>query len=179
MTEVSLVTAGLSVVGHCGVIPPHGGRARSRTPFGDPRPEVTAGLLWVGCVGRLASVGVQRVVPDLASRSLEEGERFYSQVLGLQPVMDHGWIVTLADPDQPGSQISLMTHDTTAPVVPDVSIQVHDVGSAYAAAVEQRVPRSCIPHRRTVGRASLLRPRPRWPRDQRAQSPLIAGHPAG
>lgn len=81
-------------------------------------------------------MSVERVVPDLASQSLDEATRFYGQVLGLQPVMDHGWIVTLADPLQPRSQISLMTHDETAPVVPDVSFQVDDVDAAYAAAVQ-------------------------------------------
>lgn len=50
--------------------------------------------------------------------------------------MDHGWIVTLADPSDPSSQISLMTRDETAPVVPDVSIQVDDGDAAYAAAVQ-------------------------------------------
>lgn len=82
-------------------------------------------------------MGVERVVPDLTSQSLEDDKRFYSRVLGLVPVMDHGWIVTLADPVRPSAQLSLMTHDATAPVVPDVSVQVHDVDSAYAAAVEQ------------------------------------------
>ncbi len=80
-------------------------------------------------------MSVQRVVPYLLSRSLEDAKGFYARVLGLEPVMDHGWIVTLADPDRPGAQISLMTHDQTAPVVPDVSIQVDDVDAAYAAAV--------------------------------------------
>jgi uncharacterized glyoxalase superfamily protein PhnB len=82
-------------------------------------------------------MGVQRVVPDLTTQVMQEDKRFFSQVLGLQPVMDHGWIVTLADPTNPGAQISLVTHDATAPVVPDVSVQVHDVDGAYAAALEQ------------------------------------------
>ncbi|MFK0250814.1 VOC family protein [Amycolatopsis azurea] len=56
------------------------------------------------------------------------------QVLGFQVVMDHGWIVTLADPDRPEVQLSLMTHDETAPVVPVASIEVDDVDAAYAAA---------------------------------------------
>jgi catechol 2,3-dioxygenase-like lactoylglutathione lyase family enzyme len=81
-------------------------------------------------------MSVKRVVPDLASRSIGEAKHFYDQVLGLQPVMDHGWIVTLADPHNPSSQISLMTHDETAPVVPDISIQVDDVDAAYAAALQ-------------------------------------------
>ncbi len=60
---------------------------------------------------------------------------FYSEVLGLQPVMDHGWILTLADPERRGAQLSLMAHDETAPVIPEVSIQVDDVDACHAAAV--------------------------------------------
>jgi len=82
-------------------------------------------------------MSVQRVVPDLLCRSLEDAKGFYGRVLGLEPVMDHGWIVTLADPGRPGAQISLMTHDETAPVVPSVSIEVDDVDAAYAAAVRE------------------------------------------
>ncbi len=80
-------------------------------------------------------MGVRRVVPDLASQSLQAAKKFYGDVLGLRTVMDHGWIVTLADPDQPHAQLSLMTHDETAPVVPDVSVEVDDVDACYSAAV--------------------------------------------
>ncbi len=82
-------------------------------------------------------MSVQRVVPDLLSLSLEDAKGFYERVLGLAPVMDHGWIVTLADPSRPGVQISLMTHDETAPVVPNVSVQVEDVDAAYDAAARE------------------------------------------
>jgi catechol 2,3-dioxygenase-like lactoylglutathione lyase family enzyme len=44
-------------------------------------------------------MGVRRVVPDLSSTSPEATKGFYGDVLGLQPVMDHGWIVTLAIPN--------------------------------------------------------------------------------
>lgn len=82
-------------------------------------------------------MSVKRVVPDLLSRSLEDAKAFYGRILGLEPVMDHGWIVTLADPSRPGMQISLMTHDETAPVVPSVSVQVDDVDAAHEAAVRE------------------------------------------
>ena len=59
---------------------------------------------------------------------------FYAEVLGLEVVMDHGWIVTFAAPDNPAAQISLMTQDASAPVQPDASIEVDDVDAAYAAA---------------------------------------------
>ena len=77
---------------------------------------------------------VHRIVPDLSSSDLREATAFYADVLGLEPVMDHGWIVTLAHPDNPATQLSLLTHDETAPVTPDVSIQVDDVDTAHAAA---------------------------------------------
>jgi catechol 2,3-dioxygenase-like lactoylglutathione lyase family enzyme len=80
-------------------------------------------------------MAVQRVVPDLPSDDPDRARQFYADVLGLEPVMDHGWIVTLADPGTGGCQISLVSSDRTAPVVPAVSVQVDDVDAAYAAAV--------------------------------------------
>lgn len=80
-------------------------------------------------------MGVRRVVPDLSCESLQAAENFYGEVFGLRPVMNHGWIITLADPDRAGAQLSLMTHDQTAPVIPDLSIQVDDVDACHAAAV--------------------------------------------
>jgi catechol 2,3-dioxygenase-like lactoylglutathione lyase family enzyme len=81
-------------------------------------------------------MGVRRVVPDLSSTSLEAAKGFCRGLLGPRPVMDHGWIVTLADPGRPGAQISLMTHDATAPVIPDASVQVNDVDACHPAAVQ-------------------------------------------
>jgi catechol 2,3-dioxygenase-like lactoylglutathione lyase family enzyme len=81
---------------------------------------------------------VTRVVPDLATPALEASRRFYADVLDLVPVMDLGWIVTLAGRNgaaQGSQQVSLMTHDATAPVVPALSIEVDDVDAAHAAAV--------------------------------------------
>lgn len=77
---------------------------------------------------------VTRVVPDLETRDLPATVAFYVDVLGMTVVMDHGWIVTLADSDRPHAQLSLMTHDATATVVPVASIQVSDVDAAYEAA---------------------------------------------
>ena len=48
--------------------------------------------------------------------------------------MDLGWIVTFADPGNPSAQISVLTEDATASVVPAASIEVEDVDAAYASA---------------------------------------------
>ena len=62
---------------------------------------------------------------------------FYVDVLGLEVVMDMGWIVTLAQPGSPKLQISLMSEDATAPVVPVASIEVDDVDASYRLAEER------------------------------------------
>jgi catechol 2,3-dioxygenase-like lactoylglutathione lyase family enzyme len=80
-------------------------------------------------------VTVRRVVPILASAELEPAKAFYRDVLGLEPIMDLGWIVTLADPASPHLEISLMTHDETGPVIPAASVEVEDVDAAYDAAL--------------------------------------------
>ena len=51
--------------------------------------------------------------------------------------MDLGWVRTLVSPDQPSAQVSLLTHDATAPVVPDLTVEVVDVDAAFVAAVER------------------------------------------
>jgi catechol 2,3-dioxygenase-like lactoylglutathione lyase family enzyme len=78
---------------------------------------------------------VNRVMPVLTVSDLEATRDAYVQVLGLREVMNLGWIVTLAD-DELRHQVSLMTKDATAPVNPQVSIEVDDVDAAYRAAVE-------------------------------------------
>jgi len=81
---------------------------------------------------------VRRVMPILRVPDLEVAHS-YKAVLGLREVMNLGWIVTLAQPDDSGElrhQVSLMTKDKTAPVNPNVSIEVDDVDAAYAAAVD-------------------------------------------
>ena len=65
---------------------------------------------------------VVRVVPVLTVQDLESAVALHTQVLGMMEVMNHGWIVTLAQPDNSG-QLSLVTTDRTAPCNPTVSIE--------------------------------------------------------
>jgi catechol 2,3-dioxygenase-like lactoylglutathione lyase family enzyme len=85
-------------------------------------------------------VTIRRVVPDVETKDLEASRSFYTAVLGFVPSMDLGWIVTLASPDEPKVQISLMTGDATAPAVPAISVEVTDVDAVHdratAAGVE-------------------------------------------
>lgn len=77
---------------------------------------------------------VARIVPNLHAAEPAADADLYTDVLGLEIVMDLGWIRTYAAPGDPSVQISVMSHDATAPERPDVSIEVDDVDAAHAAA---------------------------------------------
>lgn len=82
-------------------------------------------------------MSVRRVVPDFrvaSGAALAESRGFYG-LLGLEEVMDLGWVVTLASPDNPTAQLTLTTGDAGAAVTPDVSVEVDDVDAVYAAVV--------------------------------------------
>lgn len=78
---------------------------------------------------------VGRVVPIITVSDIDAVRDAYVATLGLNEVMNHGWIVTLAD-DEHRHQLSLLTKDATATVNPTVSIEVDDVDVAYEAAVD-------------------------------------------
>jgi predicted enzyme related to lactoylglutathione lyase len=77
---------------------------------------------------------VRRVVPDFEAQEPAASAEFYAEVLGLEVVMDLGWIVTFAAPDNPTAQINVVRRDASASVQADVSIEVDDVDEAHAAA---------------------------------------------
>lgn len=75
---------------------------------------------------------VRRVVPDLRADDIEVCRAFYER-LGLQTVMDLGWVVTLASPSNPTAQVILQGPDPRAPVHPDLTVEVADVDALHAA----------------------------------------------
>ncbi|RAJ69256.1 glyoxalase/bleomycin resistance protein/dioxygenase superfamily protein [Streptomyces sp. Amel2xB2] len=77
-------------------------------------------------------MSVRRVVPDIQTEAMEESRDFYG-LLGLEEVMNLGWVSTLASPDNPTAQVILMTQEMTAPVTPDMSVEVDDVDAVYEA----------------------------------------------
>ncbi|MER7846486.1 VOC family protein [Kitasatospora sp. NPDC096077] len=83
-------------------------------------------------------MAVRRVVPNIRSEAAQESREFYG-LLGFEEVMNHGWIMTLASPSSPAAQISVMSADKTAPVAPDLSVEVDDVDAAYAVMRENGV----------------------------------------
>ncbi|GLW45345.1 glyoxalase [Streptomyces sp. NBRC 14336] len=80
---------------------------------------------------------IRRIVPNIqvdSEQKLTESSAFYG-LLGFEEAMDMGWVRTLASPANPTAQISLFTEERTAPLVPDLSVEVEDVDAVYAEVV--------------------------------------------
>lgn len=79
-------------------------------------------------------MAVRRVVPVMTVADIDAARLRYTEVLGTEVVMDHGWIVTLATPGNLQVQLSLMTTGATATSNPDLSIELDDVDGVHQAA---------------------------------------------
>ena len=82
-------------------------------------------------------MAIRRTVPNVRSTDPAASREFYVDVLGLEVAMDQGWITTFAAPGNPSAQISVMTEDASAPVLPDISVEVDDVDAVHGAAVSR------------------------------------------
>jgi predicted enzyme related to lactoylglutathione lyase len=91
--------------------------------------------------GTVGAMGIDRTIPNITvpdRAALETSVREHAAVLGVEVLMDHGWIVTLGDRD--GHQLSIMTQDATASVNPAVSCfltTVDEVQTVLGRVVEQ------------------------------------------
>jgi catechol 2,3-dioxygenase-like lactoylglutathione lyase family enzyme len=75
---------------------------------------------------------VKRIVANVATGDIAAARRFYHDVLGLNVLMDHGWIATYGSAEEMTVQISFMSEGGSGTPVPDISIEVDDVDDALA-----------------------------------------------
>ena len=79
---------------------------------------------------------VRRIVTNIASPDVAGAAPFYGGVLGLDVLMDHGWIVTYGSEETAKAQISMATQGGSGTPVPDLSIEVDDLDEALRRAKE-------------------------------------------
>ena len=65
---------------------------------------------------------VLRIVANIATDDVSKLRKFYTELLGLKAVMDHGWFVTLASDETSMAQIGLASEGGSGTPVPDLSI---------------------------------------------------------
>ena len=76
---------------------------------------------------------VKRIVTNIAAANPAAAKRFYHDVLGLDVLMDQGWIVTYGSPQHMSVQISIASEGGSGTPVPDLSIEVDDIDAARKA----------------------------------------------
>jgi len=75
-------------------------------------------------------VKVRRIVANVATEDVAKADRFYRDVLGLELLMDHGWIRTFGMAEAMTVQLSVASEGGSGTDVPDLSIEVDDLASA-------------------------------------------------
>lgn len=75
---------------------------------------------------------VTRIVTNIAAEDVAAAQAFYGDVLGLERLMDHGWIVTYGSSVQMGLQVSVASEGGSGTPVPDLSIEVDDLENTLA-----------------------------------------------
>lgn len=76
---------------------------------------------------------VKRIVANIATADIAAAKRFYHDVLGLDVLMDHGWIATYGSSEKMTVQVSFAVEGGSGTPVPDLSIEVDDVDAVFAA----------------------------------------------
>jgi catechol 2,3-dioxygenase-like lactoylglutathione lyase family enzyme len=76
---------------------------------------------------------VKRIVANIDTSDIAAAKRFYQDVLGLDLLMDMGWIATYGSDAEMRLQISFMSQGGSGTPVPDLSIEVDDVDAALEA----------------------------------------------
>jgi catechol 2,3-dioxygenase-like lactoylglutathione lyase family enzyme len=74
---------------------------------------------------------VKRIVTNISAKKVSAAKRFYGGALGLEVLMDMGWIATYGSPSKAAVQISIASEGGSGAEVPDISIEVDDVEEAY------------------------------------------------
>ncbi|QFY61760.1 glyoxalase [Rhizobium grahamii] len=74
---------------------------------------------------------VRRIVTNIETRDPAAAKSFYSDILGLEVLMDHGWIVTLGSNDLMQTQVSFAQEGGSRTPVPALSVEVDDVDEAF------------------------------------------------
>jgi|SRR5262245_17909094 len=82
---------------------------------------------------------VKRIVANIATEDIAKAQRFYGDILGLDVLMDHGWLVTYGSAEKMTAQVGVATQGGSDTPVPDLSIEVDNVEEALARIKKAKV----------------------------------------
>ncbi|MCX5480931.1 VOC family protein [Kaistia geumhonensis] len=83
---------------------------------------------------------VKRIVANIGPVRPSEAMAFYGDILGMEIVMDHGWIVTFAGAGSSRPEVSFAEEGGSGTPVPDLSIEVDDLDAVLGALSAAGIP---------------------------------------
>lgn len=83
---------------------------------------------------------VLRIVANVRTPDPAEAEAFYRDLLGLDLLMDHGWIRTYGSEATARVQVAFAAEGGSGTEVPDLSIEVDDLDEALRRATAAGIP---------------------------------------
>lgn len=83
---------------------------------------------------------VKRIVANVETQNISKARYFYGEVLGLDPLMDMGFIATYGSHEKMDTQISFLSEGGSGTPVPDLSIEVDNLDSALTRVKEAEIP---------------------------------------
>jgi catechol 2,3-dioxygenase-like lactoylglutathione lyase family enzyme len=84
-------------------------------------------------------MAVQRIVANIAAGDIAAACQFYGEIFGLEVLMDHGWIQTYGSSARMTVQISIATEGGSGTPVPDISIEVDDLGEVLERLTQRNI----------------------------------------
>ncbi|MBE9030361.1 VOC family protein [filamentous cyanobacterium LEGE 11480] len=85
-------------------------------------------------------MAVKRIVTNIATDNVDRAAAFYRDILGLEIVMDQGWIQTFASDGNAAPQISIASQGGSGTATPDISIEVDNLEEVYQRIVDRNLP---------------------------------------
>jgi catechol 2,3-dioxygenase-like lactoylglutathione lyase family enzyme len=83
---------------------------------------------------------VKRIVTNVAASDVEMATAFYRDILGLEELMDLGWIRTYGSKSKMTIQVSVALEGGSGTVVPDISIEVDDLDEVLKRIRKAKLP---------------------------------------
>jgi catechol 2,3-dioxygenase-like lactoylglutathione lyase family enzyme len=87
-----------------------------------------------------AVMKVLRIVANLESADVSVAHAFYHHVLGLELIMDHGWLRTYGSSAKQTVQVSVAAEGGSGTAIPDLSIEVDDLDEALERVRGAHIP---------------------------------------
>jgi catechol 2,3-dioxygenase-like lactoylglutathione lyase family enzyme len=84
-------------------------------------------------------VTIKRIIANIATDRVGEAKAFYGDVLGLDVLMDFGWIQTFGSDQKMQVQLSVASEGGSGTPVPDISIEVDNLEQVLRTAQKSNI----------------------------------------